>query len=277
VTIFDLAPWAMGFAAKGVIGALRYRARHLAWSRIAHRTFTLTETVRQDVIKRFRVSSDAVVVTPLGCDEAAPQTEVSTAAEERILKKYRLDGRTYVISISGLDRSRRNPLFLLEAFAECHRYLPDDLYFVFTGNSFQNPGEYERALHRMEMLGIKDRVVMTGFVSDQVFQVLVANAAVSVVTPFYSGTPMAVLDAFAYGVPLVASDRGAIPEIAGEAAVFVDPYDSKAIANAVRGLIERPIEHETYAEKGLNRAKEFSWERMAEKTLASYQEVSSVV
>jgi glycosyltransferase involved in cell wall biosynthesis len=93
------------------------------------------------------------------------------------------------------------------------------------------------------------------------------------VTPFYTGVPLAVLDSFAHGVPVVASACGAIPEIAGEAALLVDPYDPSAIAGAIRRIIENPIEHSSYAEKSLERAREFSWERMAEQTLKVYEEV----
>jgi glycosyltransferase involved in cell wall biosynthesis len=125
----------------------------------------------------------------------------------------------------------------------------------------------------MDMLGIKDKVITTGFVPDRVFQAILANAVVSVVTPYHTGIPLAVLDSFACGVPVVASDCGAIPEIAGEAVALVDPYDAEAIAGAIRKFIENPIEHEVYAEKGILRARHFSWDKMAEDTLKVYQDV----
>ncbi len=275
ITLFDMAPWIMYDPARGLLGLAHYKARHLLWSRLATRIITLTETSKKDIMRFCRVSKDSVTVTPMGCDEEPPNG-ISSEEETKVLKKYGLDGRTYVVSVSGLDRSRRNPDYLLEAFAQCHRFLPDDLYFVFTGNNYRSQGHYERTLRKMEMLGIREKVVATGFIHDRAFQVLLSNAAVSVITPFYTGMPLAVLDSFACGVPVVASDRGAIPEVAGEAALLVDPYDASAIAGAIRKLLENPVEHETYAEKGLLRSKEYSWEKMAGETLKVYQEILQV-
>ncbi|MBF0569947.1 MAG: glycosyltransferase family 4 protein [Candidatus Omnitrophica bacterium] len=272
ITIFDLAPWIIPGSSQGLFASLHYKMRQLAWSRIATRMIAVSETVKKDIVRLCHVAPDGIVVTPLGCDEELPQG-MSQEEETRILKKYGIDGKTYVVSVSGLDRSRRNPDYLLEAFAECHRFLPDDLYFVFTGNNYRDEGHFDRTLRKMEMLGIRNKVVVTGFVPERVFQTILANAAVSVVTPFYTGMPLAILDSFACGVPVVASDRGAIPEIAGEAAALIDPYDPSAIAGAIRRLIENSIEHESYAEKGLVRAKEFTWDKVAEKTLNLYQDI----
>ena len=211
-------------------------------------------------------------MTPVGCDNDL-KTAMSPREEQQILAKYHLEGRRYVLAVSGLDHSRRNPDLLLEAFARVHRQLEQDVYFVFTGNTFRSEGHYDRLLRKMSMLGIRDKVIAAGFVSDRVFQVIQANAAASVVTPFYSGVPMAILDAFVNGVPVVASDRGAIPEYAAEGAVLVDPYDVEGIARAVGLFLGNSPERDTYIEKGLLRARDFSWETMAKETLGIYADL----
>jgi glycosyltransferase involved in cell wall biosynthesis len=272
ITLFDMGPWFI----KGGIGSwlqsLRYKMRQLAWSRIADKIITVSETGKADVARFCRVPASNIVVTLLGAGDDA-DFHFSADEEKQILKKYNLQDRMYVVSVSGLDRSRRNPDFLLEAFAECHRHLPDDIYFVFTGENYRTAGHYQRILRKMDILGIREKVIVTGFVSDKVYQVILRNAMASVVTPFYTGVPLAVMDSFAHGVPVVASACGAIPEIAGEAVLLVDPYDFSAIAGAIRRIIENPVEHSSYAEKSLERAKAFSWERMAEATLKVYEEV----
>jgi glycosyltransferase involved in cell wall biosynthesis len=257
---------------RGVWEEWRFKMRYLAWSRLAGRIITVSETARQDVMKLCRVSDKQVNVTLLGAgdDTSAP---VSLEEEAEILKKYHLDGKNYVVSVMGLDRRHRDPDFIIDAFADCHRRLLKDVYFVFTGNNYRSQGYYERTLRKMEMLGIRDRVIATGFIPDRVFKVILANAAVSVVTPFHSGTSLAVLESFALGVPVIASDCGAVPEMAGEAAVMVDPYDPQAISEALCRLLENTVEHDSYAEKGAARARGFSWDRMAEETLAIYHDV----
>ncbi|MBF0485526.1 MAG: glycosyltransferase family 4 protein [Candidatus Omnitrophica bacterium] len=274
ITVFDMVPRMTKNGLAGIWEAWRYRVRHWMWARKAQKVLTVSETGKMDVMWLCRVSAEQVVVTPLGAGDEA-LSFISKEEEAGILRKYKLEDKTYVLSVSGLDKSRRNPDFLIEAFAQCHRALPHDVYFVFTGNNYRSDGQYARTLRKMERLGLRDKVIATGYIPDRVFRVILSNAAVSVVTPFFTGTPLAVLDSFSFGVPVVASDRGAIPEVASDAAVLVDPYDSPAIANAVKKLLEDPVEHDLYAEKALNRAKDFSWDRMAEGTLEVYKEIIS--
>lgn len=242
------------------------------WSRGAGKIIALSDSVRLQAARQWRLPAGRIAVTSVGCDNEI-KASMPLAEEKQILAKYHLEGRRYVLAVSGLDHSRRNPDLLLEAFARVHRQLEQDVYFVFTGNTFRSEGHYDRLLRKMSMLGIREKVIAAGFVSDRVFQVIQANASVSVVTPFYLGVPMAVLDSFVNGVPVVASDRGAIPEYAAEGAVLVDPYDVQAIARAVGMFLINSPERETYVEKGLLRSRDFSWEKMAKETLGIYADL----
>lgn len=275
ITVFDIAPRGFRDALRGMVEQWRFKARYIAWSRMAKRILTVSETARKDVIKLCHIAPKQVTVTPLGAGDTTPDP-ISSEEETDILHKYHLEDKTFVVSVSGLDRRHRDPDFIIEAFAECHRRLSKDVYFVFTGNNYRSEGYYDRTLRKMEMHGIRDRVVATGFIPDKIFKAILANAVVSVVTPFHSGTSLAVLESFALGVPVIASDRGAVPEVAGEAAIMVDPYDAKAIADALSRLLENEAERGLYAEKGVIQAREFSWEKMARQTLAVYEEIYSV-
>ncbi len=272
ITVFDIAPRGFRDALRGLVEQWRFKARYIAWSRMAKRILTVSETARKDVLKLCRIASKQVTVTELGAGDNTPDA-ISSEEEENILRKYHLDGKTFVVSVSGLDRRHRDPDFIIEAFADCHRRLSKDVVFVFTGNNYRSEGYYARTLRKMEMHGIRDRVIATGFIPDKVFKAILANAAVAVVTPFHSGTSLAVLESFALGVPVIASDRGAVPEVAGDAAIMVDPYDSKAISDALCRLLDNQMEHDLYAEKGVVQAREFSWEKMAKQTLEVYEQV----
>jgi glycosyltransferase involved in cell wall biosynthesis len=272
LTIFELPFFRGRRTPQSLWKELRGRTDQWLWSRSEAKIIALSDSVRAQAAREWRLPGGRIAVTPVGCDNDL-KTAMSPREEQQILAKYHLEGRRYVLAVSGLDHSRRNPDLLLEAFARVHRQLEQDVYFVFTGNTFRSEGHYDRLLRKMSMLGIRDKVIAAGFVSDRVFQVIQANAAASVVTPFYSGVPMAILDAFVNGVPVVASDRGAIPEYAAEGAVLVDPYDVEGIARAVGLFLGNSPERDTYIEKGLLRARDFSWETMAKETLGIYADL----
>jgi glycosyltransferase involved in cell wall biosynthesis len=90
----------------------------------------------------------------------------------------------------------------------------------------------------------------------------------------YEGFGFPVLESMAVGTPVVASDNSSLPEVAGDAAILVSPLDENALANAIADVIEnRAIARELRA-KGLTRARQFSWQRAAEETLAVYRSVA---
>jgi glycosyltransferase involved in cell wall biosynthesis len=98
-------------------------------------------------------------------------------------------------------------------------------------------------------------------------------AAVFVLPSYYEGFGLTVLEAMACGAPVIISDRGSLPEIAGGAALEIDPDDAVELAEAIeRVLNDDALQHEL-RHKGLDRVKEFSWERCAHETLTVYQHV----
>ncbi|MBF0387022.1 MAG: glycosyltransferase family 4 protein [Candidatus Omnitrophica bacterium] len=269
VTVMGLGDWIMAGSFPGWWEKKGYQFRHLAWSRLAARTITLSETTRRDLMRFCRVSGESIAVTfpGAGSDELF---SLSQGEAEAVVGQYGLAGQDYIINASGLSDKRHNLNFVLEGFAQYLRHAAGDVKLVVTG-SVNYEGAYARAVRKMEMLGIKDKVILTGFISDRSFYALLRNAGAAIVSSMYSGMSFALTECFAAGVPVIASDRGAFPEIAGEAAIMVDMYDIGSLAESLRRLLENQVEHDLYVEKGVTRVKEFSWERMAQETLAVYQ------
>ena len=81
------------------------------------------------------------------------------------------------------------------------------------------------------------------------------------------------VEAFASGAAVIATDRGGVPEIAGEAAVMIDPYDPQGLAQALKRFLCHDVERELYVEKGYARIREFSWRRAAQETAAVYRSI----
>ncbi len=271
VTVMGMGDWLMSGSFSGWWAKRKYQLAHLALSRIAARTITLTDTTKNDLMRFCRVAEDCIAVTRPG---AGPEDlfALSMSEVDDITSHYGLSGKDYIINASGLSDKRHNVNFVLEGFARYLRWSKAETRLVITG-SINYEEAHALALRKMDMLGIKDRVILTGFLSDRAFYALLRNARAAVVSSMYSGVSFAMTESFAAGVPVVASDRGAFAEIAGEAAIMVDPYDMGDLAEALRRLLENQVEHDLYVEKGVTRVKGLSWDRMAEETFNVYQSI----
>ena len=101
-----------------------------------------------------------------------------------------------------------------------------------------------------------------------------ANAQFFVLPSFYEGCGTTILESFATGTPAIVTNAGSAPEIAGDCAKIVNPYDTKEISKAMVELAGSSELRQQYAELGLDRAKQFNWRKMASETLSVYEKVN---
>jgi glycosyltransferase involved in cell wall biosynthesis len=271
LTMHDLGPWVLNMF-KNWRKGLRYKVRSFLWAQQACRIITGVEASRKDILRRCHVPARKVVVAPYGA-EPVYEGEILPESADDILRKYRLLGKRYVVNCSGLNAKRRNLDLVLDGFARFHREVPDDVTLVFTGFIANSQGAFDRAQRRIGILGIRERVITTGFLAEKTLQVILENAEAVIVTSFYEGFPQSMVEAFAAGTAVIATDRGGIPEVAGEAAVIIDPYDPTGLAEALKRLLGNDVERELYVEKGYERIREFTWQRTAQETLAVYRSI----
>jgi glycosyltransferase involved in cell wall biosynthesis len=116
-------------------------------------------------------------------------------------------------------------------------------------------------------------VHFTGHLPEEDLPALYNGASAFVFPSLYEGFGLPVLEAMACGVPVVTSNCSSLPEVAGQAAVLVDPWDVNAIAAAVRRVLEEPDLAACLRAEGLAQSQEFSWERTARETIAVYEKV----
>jgi glycosyltransferase involved in cell wall biosynthesis len=132
---------------------------------------------------------------------------------------------------------------------------------------------YPQSRARVEALDLGDKVRFLGTVPEQDLPALYSGAVLFVFPSEYEGFGLPVLEAMACGTPVVCSNRSSLPEIAGPAAVYVDPEDSSAIAAGLARVLEDDDLRESLSAQGLERARTFSWERTARETLRIYRVV----
>lgn len=187
-------------------------------------------------------------------------TPDAPAAEERPC-----GGQPYILS-TGKISPRKNIAGVIAAFAAVAHRLPHHL--VLAGGDGWDVDE----VHRMaSTAAIADRIHFAGFVTDRRLRALYAGASAYVHPSLYEGFGLTVLEAMACGCPVITSDRASLPEVAGDAALLVDPTDTAAIASALRRVCDEPGTAAELRARGLRRAGEFTWERCARDTIEVYR------
>jgi glycosyltransferase involved in cell wall biosynthesis len=215
--------------------------------RRATRVLTGSDWTKRDLVERYAVPSERVVVTPYGVD--------STFSPDG----PRWDGAPYALFVGSLQ-SRKDPLAAVEALARTN----GDLRLLLVGPDRGLGDEVERVAAQ---LGLAGRVERVGHVEREQLAALYRGAACLVFPSRYEGFGLPVLEAMASGTPVVATPSSSIPEVAGEAAVLVNR--DQLGAGIERALAER----ERLAVAGLERAAQFSWAETARRTAEVYREL----
>jgi glycosyltransferase involved in cell wall biosynthesis len=195
--------------------------------------------------------------------DARFRPEREPGERRRILNRYRVGEHPYVLSVSTLQ-PRKNYVRLIQAFAT----VGGEVRLVIAGG---RGWLYEDIFAAAAKYG--DRVRILGFVDDADLPALYRSAALFAFPSLYEGFGLPVLEAMACGVPVVCSNASSLPEVAGDAALLVDPFDVDGIADLMaRALRDRELAMDL-VERGLAQASRFTWERSARQLLAAIEAV----
>jgi glycosyltransferase involved in cell wall biosynthesis len=252
------------------LGYLHYPEAHTHWQRAylawstrwsaRHATHLLADSIatRDDVLAQGLAPAEKLTVVYPGRDQTMrPVSDRETLSALR----FRLDlGPRYVLHVGTLH-PRKNLVRLIEAFA----LLGDEgLQLALCGERGWLPRSIER---RVQELGIADRVRLVGYVDDRDLAALYSAAACFAYPSLFEGFGFPVLEAQACGTPVVASNSSSIPEVAGDAAVLVDPLDTTSISRGLERALNDEELRRGLVERGFANVARFSWVRCAEQTL----------
>ncbi len=236
-------------------------------ARRASRVVTISEHGKAEVVRLLNVPADRVSVAYPGVDPAfrpLPRQQVEAFRE-------RLGLPARFILFLGTLEPRKNALGLVRAYAALRRGwdLPQRLVIA-GGTGWQTSPLFGL----VEQLGLRDEIVFPGYV-DPAEQALWYNAADVFVYPsLYEGFGLPPLEAMACGVPVITSDRASLPEVVGTAGLLANPEDPQAMAHAIAAVLTDPDRHASMSQLGQERARRFTWGRMAREMLHLYRSLT---
>ena len=246
--------------------------RFAAWyrfllPRLTHkvqRVITISNFTRQRLLELTTVPADKVVVIPNGVDARfSPRTADETS---RVREALKIPTEYYVLSLGSLE-PRKNLHRLLQAWSQVQNEIPSDIWLVIAGVKGK-----KLVFREVSFESLPPRVYLTGHVRDDFLPALYSGAVAFIYVSVYEGFGLPPLEAMASGTPMLTGDRTALPEVVGDAALMVDPFDVEAIAWGLKQLVEDGALRERLRRKGLQRAKMFSWDKTANMTWQVLQE-----
>ena len=221
--------------------------------RNADSIIAISEYTKQEIMRHFSIKSSTIKVIYNGF---TPVCQIPVSQEA-------LEGGHFLFT--GVIKPRKNVHSLIMAYAKAHE--------EYVGNNFpplilvgKNQGSYGNSLKKLVLeKELQNKIIFKGYVNEEELRSLYRETLAFVFPSLIEGFGLPILEAMNCGIPVITSDQGAMKEIAGEAALLVDPNNIASIADGLKIIFEHPERRHELIEKGFRREKMFSWENTAEK------------
>jgi glycosyltransferase involved in cell wall biosynthesis len=244
-------------------------ARASLWiaSHRSSRILTVSEASKGDILRYVSVPNAKIDVIYNAIDERfgekPPEDEVA-----RVRERYQLNDP--FVLYAGNIKPHKNLERLIEAFHTLRRGGLEQVKLLIIGDEISKYATLRRAVHKYKL---HKHVRFFGFVPDKTLAVLYRLAGVFVFPSLYEGFGLPPLEAMASGTPVITSNLSSLPEVVGDAALLIDPYEPDAIADAMRRVLTEPALRDDLRARGLKRVRDFSWERSVRRVRQIYEEV----
>lgn len=229
--------------------------------RRARRFVAISQATADDLAARFPAARARTDVVALAADERYAVAGAGPAPPAELLRRVGIDG-PYVLGVGTLE-PRKNLPRLIEAFATLPEAVRAGRRLVLVGATGWNTDDTLASIAQHA-----DVVRALGHVAEDDLPALYRGADLMACPSLYEGFGLPVLEAMAAGAPVLTSDRSSLPEVAGDAAVLVDPTDTAAIRAGLHRALGDERLRTRLAARGRERARDFSWERCARETIA---------
>ena len=213
-----------------------------------------SQATKDDLIELYSTPAEKITVLLSGVDARFQPTE-----NPKVREKYGIPQRPYIFSV-GTVQPRKNYARLIHALAALRGRGVDVVLVIAGGKGWLEDPIYAA----IEEAGVSDYVHFIGFADDADLPALYTEALITALPSLYEGFGIPVLESMACGTPVLTSNVSSLPEVAGDAAITVDPNDLDAIVDGLQRLVDDERLRSTLIERGLARAKQFTWDRSAQ-------------
>lgn len=249
-----------------IVKRLFFRFMVPIFIRRADKIITVSENTKNDIIKFLKVPKEKISVTFETYNECY-DSDIKKEDSKKILDKYGIN-KNYFLFV-GMIEPRKNILSILKAFIELDEELDEDLVIV--GKKGWYYREIEEFMENIKNKRLKNRIIFTGFVSEKELVSIYKNAEIFIYPSFYEGFGIPPLEAMVCGVPVITSNTSSIPEVVGDAAIKIDPYNYIELKEAIKVLKHNPQKRKEMSIKGVEQSKKFSSKKFAENTINIYK------
>ncbi len=231
---------------------------------------TVSETSKKDIVEYLGVDPQRIYVTPLASryspgylsDKVIEKLETSTDFDF---------SKPYLLFVSTIE-PRKNITSIISAFNLLKQKHKIEHHLVLIGRKGWN---YESIFAALENSPWSDRIHHLDYLSDELVALFYSKADAFIYPSYYEGFGLPVLEAMTLGTPVITSNTSSLPEVAGDAALFVDPNDPSSLAEAILRVLSDSQLRDELISKGKERAKLYSWQNTAKETIKAYQSILS--
>lgn len=265
VTIHDLS--IIRFPETHPVDRARAIGQKFTWAiERADAIITVSHFVRNELIDKFGVDEKKVFAIHNGVSETYRPRVASEIVS--VMTKYGLTYGRYLLAVGTLE-PRKNLSRLCRAYSSLPEQLKARYPLIIVGMKGWGVQDQDD----IEILQRENQIIQLGYLEDRELQDIYAGACLFVYPSLYEGFGLPVLEAMSAGIPVMASNTSAMPEVSGDAALLVDPFDVDGIRWEIESLLNDLPRRDEMSRLGLENAGHFSWEKCATETLNVYRQV----
>jgi len=234
-----------------------YKKYFPLFSKKASHLITVSQFSKQDIVTEYNVDEKKITVAHNGAsDKFKPLSEIKQLA----VKKQYSNGIDYLVYVGALH-ARKNTERLFQAFNKFKTVSNSNIKLIIVGEKLFKS---EKDTSDFENLNHKSDIIFTGHLPIEEVVKVVASAKALILVSYFEGFGIPLVEAMSCGVPVITANVTSLPEVVSDCGLLVDPFSVDDIANAMNTLIENEALQKSLSEKGLERAKQFSWQKSSE-------------
>ena len=233
----------------------------------SEKIIAISYNTKKEIIKYIKIPPEKIVVTHLSANKFSK----SNIKDEKKFLSEKYNIKSEYLLFVGMIEPRKNLDLIIEAFK---KFSDKTIKLVIVG---KKGWMVDDLFEKIKLKNLDEQIIFTGFVPDNELEIFYKTAKVFLYPSLYEGFGIPVLEAMTTGCPVITSNISSLPEVAGDAAILIDPENSEELSDAVNKLINDVKIREELVKKGFENTKKFSWKKTAKQTLLVFEEVGNVI